>query len=113
MGWQIEVEVTSGVSHKELSSDCTKESKMAMAETQGLVQSSSICTSLVGALTPFLIALACMIVVRPLATLCRINKIKVDRMHLFDTEAGATPFRKKTLNKRKNVRKDAFDASQN
>jgi hypothetical protein len=29
------------------------------------------------------------------ADFCWINKIKQDCMHLFDTEAGATPFQKK------------------
>jgi hypothetical protein len=33
--------------HKALYLDCTKESAMAVAEAQGLVQSSSVCTSLV------------------------------------------------------------------
>jgi hypothetical protein len=33
--------------HKSLSLECTRESVMAVAEAQGLVQSSSVCTSLV------------------------------------------------------------------
>jgi hypothetical protein len=36
-----------------------------------------------------------MTVVRLFAGLCLINEIKEGRMHLFDAEAGATPFRKK------------------
>jgi hypothetical protein len=43
---------------------------MAVVEAQGLVQSSSVCTSLVVLWHLFLVALACMIVVRPLASLC-------------------------------------------
>jgi hypothetical protein len=54
-----------------------------------------VCTSLVVLWHLLLVAMACMIFVRPLPSICWINEIKAGRMHLFNAEAGAAPFWKK------------------
>jgi hypothetical protein len=70
---------------------------MEVDEAQRIVQSSSILYYFGGALTPFLVDLACMIIVRPLASLCLINEVKAGCMHLFNAEAEAALLRKKIV----------------